>query len=295
MNATLSTQPLIKAGWLRALLYILALSVAAGILLAGMIFGILKNHPGASALAELKKGSFPAMIALIFFALTLTITYVFCRWIDRRSLGSLGFEINGHGQEALAGAAFAVFIIGSSCLINQLTGHLKWMDILFDPKSLFLALGATLLSAFYEELIFRGYLLNNLMQSFPKWLALVISALLFMGFHWNSSGLFPLLNMLVLGLITGLFYLYTGNLWFPIFFHTAWKFMAGPILGFTDDPSSQSLLQATVRGDENITGGASGLEGSVILTAVSLLSAVALYFILQKKISPKFQPAQGRI
>jgi membrane protease YdiL (CAAX protease family) len=139
------------------------------------------------------------------------------------------------------------------------------------------------LSAFYEELIFRGYLLSNLMESFPKWLALVLSAVLFMGFHWNSSGLFPLLNMLIMGLITGLFYLYTRNLWFPFFFHAAWKFMAGPVLGFSNDPSSQSLLQTTVQGDENITGGASGLEGSVILTAVSLLSGVALYLMLQKK------------
>jgi uncharacterized protein len=295
MNTSVSSKPLVKAGWLRALLYILVVSLAAASVLAGFIFGMLKGQRDRLDLSEFMKGDYPALVILMFFAMSLIITYSFCRWIDRRSFISLGLEIKGHGREAIAGAALATFIIGCSCLINQITGHLKWMDILFDPKSLFLALGAVLLSAFYEELIFRGYVLNNLLESFPKWLALVISTLLFTGFHWNSNGLFPMLNMLIMGIITGLFYLYTRNLWFPIFFHAAWKFMAGPVLGFSSDPSSQSLLQMTVQGDENITGGTSGLEGSVILTAVSLLSTAALFFILQKKISPQFQPAQGRI
>jgi membrane protease YdiL (CAAX protease family) len=295
MNLSVSSEPLVKAGWLRTLLYILALMLAAGTVLIAFILGMHKGNPDASGLQELMKGNNPALIVLILFILVLLITVVFRRWVDRKSFISLGLEIKGHGFEAMAGAALAVFIMGSSCLIIQATGHLKWMDILFDPKSLFLAFGTILLSAFYEELIFRGYILNNLMDSFPKWPALGISTLLFMVFHWNSAGLFPVLNVLMLGGITGLFYLYTRNLWFPICFHAAWKFMAGPVLGFSNDQTSQTLLQTSLQGNENITGGATGLQGSVILLSVSLFSAVALYFILQKKLSPKSQPVPGRI
>jgi hypothetical protein len=151
------------------------------------------------------------------------------------------------------------------------------------------------LASFYEELIFRGYILNNLMDSFPNWLALLISAILFMFFHWTSLGFFPLANTLIMGLILGLNYIYTRNLWFSICFHIGWKFMVGPVLGFSGDESFQTLLQTKMNGDENLTGGAIGLEGSVLLMAVSLLSLIILYLFLQKKLSPGSQPAPGRI
>jgi membrane protease YdiL (CAAX protease family) len=169
------------------------------------------------------------------------------------------------------------------------------MDFIFDPKFQFLVLGTVGLTAFTEELIFRGYILGNLLESFPKWLALVISTLLFMGLHWTSAGLFPLLNVLILGLITGLFYLYSRNLWFPVCFHWAWTYMTGPVLGLGNEPSAPSFLQSSLLGDENITGGATGLQGSVILMGVAGLSTIVLFLILQKKLSLQSPPTPGRI
>lgn len=295
MSSPVSSIPLFKAGWLRVLLYILALTIAAGAVLASFILGLHTGNPDSSGIRELSLGKNAAVIVLIFFILTLLITYIFRRWIDRKSFISLGLEINGHTRDFISGTSLAVFIMGSSCLIIQATGHLKWMDFIFDPKFLFLVFGSIGLTAFYEELIFRGYILGNLLESFPKWLALIISSLLYMAIHWTSAGFFSMVNTLILGLIAGLFYLYSQNLWFSVCFHWAWKFMAGPILGFGDEPSTQSLLQSSLIGDENITGGISGLQGSFILTAVSLLCAVALYLILQKKLSPKSLPVPNRI
>ena len=191
-----------------------------------------------SGLTELLKGARAAIITLIFFLLSLIITYIFRRWVDRRSFSSLGLEIPGHFRDGITGAALAVFIMGSSCLLIQATGHLKWMDFIFDLRFLFIAFGTIGLSAFSQELIFRGYILSNLLESFPKWLALGITTLLFAILHWTSAGFFPLLNTMLLGLITGLFYLYTRNLWFSVFFHWTWKFMAGPVLGFGDEGST---------------------------------------------------------
>ena len=295
MDSTVSPTPLFKAGWLRALLYTLVLIILSGLTLASFILGLHSGTPDISGLTELLKGAQAAIITLIFFLLSLLITYVFRRWVDRRSFISIGLEIPGHFRDGITGAALAVFIMGSSCLLIQATGHLKWMDFIFDLRFLFIALGTIGLSAFSQELIFRGYILSNLLESFPKWLALGITTLLFMILHWTSAGFFPLLNTMLLGLITGLFYLYTRNLWFSVFFHWTWKFMAGPVLGFGDEGSTPSLLQSALQGDENITGGLTGIQGSSILTAIALLSAVALFLMLQKRLNPKSQPVPGRI
>jgi hypothetical protein len=248
-----------------------------------------------SGIQELLTGKNAAFIVLVFFILTLLITYIFRRWVDRKSFMSLGLELKDHTRDLISGCAGAVFIMCTSSLLIQATGHLKWMDFIFDPKFQFLVFGTIGLTAFYEELIFRGYVLGNLLESFPKWIALIISSSLFLALHWTSAGFFPLVNTLILGLITGMFYLYSRNLWFSVCFHWTWKYMAGPVLGFGDDTSNQSLLQSSLLGDENITGGPTGLQGSLILTAVSLLCGVALYFALQKKINPKSLPVPNQI
>jgi hypothetical protein len=295
MNKSGSSKPLIGSGWLRVLLYIIALFLLVIISLSLLIFGLYNGKFDAATLQSVLKNENLWILTLVLFTLTLIITFVFRHWIDRKSFISLGLDFNGHGSEAISGSMLAIFIISAASLLLKATDHLKWMEIIFDPRALFIAFGSIVLASFYEELIFRGYILNNLMDSFPNWLALLISAILFMFFHWTSLGFFPLANMLIMGLILGLNYIYTRNLWFSICFHIGWKFMVGPVLGFSGDESFQTLLQTKMNGDENLTGGAIGLEGSVLLMAVSLLSLIILYLFLQKKLSPGSQPAPGRI
>ena len=298
MDKSGSFKPLIPQGWLRALLFIIAFGLAMGISLGVYLITLHKGSPDTADLANLMKGNNLLATTAIIFALSLILTFVFRRWVDRKSFVSLGLDFNGYAGEAIAGGMLATFIICASSLLLKATGHLKWMDIIFDARALFLAFGSVVVISFYEELIFRGYILNNLMDSFPGWLALVISAFLFMLFHWtgqSSIGFFTLANSLIMGLILGLNYMYSRNLWFSFCFHIAWKFMEGPAFGYSGDESFQTFLQPELNGDVNITGGANGLEGSVILMAFALLSLIALYLFLQRKFNPRFRPAPGRI
>jgi hypothetical protein len=298
MDKSGSYKPLIAQGWLRALSFLIAFGLMTGLSIGVYLIALHKGIPDASGLEILMKGNNLLVTTAIIFTLSLILIFVFRRWVDRKSFLSLGLDFNGHGGEAIAGGMLAVFIICASSLLLKATGHLKWMDIIFDSRALFLAFGSVVVISFYEELIFRGYILNNLMDSFPGWLALVISALLFMIFHWtaqSSIGFFSLANSLVMGLILGLNYIYSRNLWFSICFHIAWKFMEGPAFGYSGDESFQTFLQPELSGDVNFTGGANGLEGSVILMAVALLSLIALYLFLQRKFNPRFRPAPGRI
>jgi uncharacterized protein len=286
---------LIGSGWLRALTYIVCLSLVVLLVACVLIFGFHKATFSSSGLQSLVRGDNLWILTIVFFIVSVGVTYAFRRWIDHRSFMSLGFAFDDRWREALAGGMLAVFIISAASLLLKASGHLKWTEIIFDPRTLFLSFGGIVLTALAEELIFRGYILNNLMTSFPKWIALLISAILFMTFHWTTLGFFPLANSLVLGLILGLNYIYTRNLWFSICFHIGWKFMAGPMLGFSGDESFQTLLQTEMNGDENITGGTSGLEGSVLLLAVSLIALIMLFLFLQKKFNPLSLPVPGQI
>ena len=187
MAKSRSFQPLIRQGWLRALLFFIAFGLVSGICITVYFITLHKTNLNGHGFQILMNGGNDLPVIGILFTLGLLVTYVFRRWIDRKTFISLGLDFNGHGREAIAGGMLAVFIICLSSLLLKVTGHLKWMDIIFDPKALFLAFGSTVVIAFYEELIFRGYILNNLMESFPKWLALIISAVLFMLYHLTSQ------------------------------------------------------------------------------------------------------------
>lgn len=286
----------LRAGWQRALLFLVVfLLLAAGLII---VFQRIVNkqspdNPGADGLATVP--STGAMIAALF-VISFGITYIFRRWIDKKSFISLGFSTQRRWREGLAGSMLAVFVIGASSLLLTVTGHLKWMDILFDPKNLFISFVSILLISFYQELIFRGYILNNLMDSMPKWAALAITSIVFTVVTGLNSqfDFFVWMNQLVMGAILGLHYMYTRNLWFSICFHAAWLFVQGPLLGFALQMPFQNLLQMESHGADILTGGINGLQGSIILLAVSLLSMVALFLFLQKKISQQSQPIPGR-
>ncbi len=294
MNKSISSKPLIGKGWLRALVFILVFFLLASFT-AIIYFPELLRSKNSHEFGDLMKGNRGLVFSFILFVLAIATTYAFRRWVDRKSFVGLGLDPKSRGKEAVAGFALGIFVICVSSLLLKATGHLKWTDIIFDPRALFLACGSILIASFYEELIFRGYLLSNLMESFPKWLALLLSAVLFMCFHWNSPGFFPMLNTLIMGLILGLNYIYTRNLWFSICFHIGWKWMEIPVLGFTSDDSIQTLFQIELNGDESITGGTNGLEGSAILMAVCLLSLLLLFLFLRKKFNLQSQPVPGRI
>lgn len=292
MTDSAVSKPLISAGWLRVLIFCIVhlVLILCGVLL--MTAAIHHFKGGTADAAGLMKGELLWAVILMSFAGSVVITYCFRRWVDRKTFLSLGLNYRHHGADMIAGITLAVSMLGLATLILRATGHLKWTDILFDDKTLLIALGDLLLVAFYEEIIFRGYVLNNLLESFNKWAALGISASLFTLFHLGNPGFdfLSVLNLLAIGTLLGLNYLYTRNLWFSICFHFAWNFLEGPVLGYpVSGIHFETLLQTEMNGDENITGGAFGLEGSVIVLVICILAIIAHYIILQKKAARALQ------
>ena len=131
-----------------------------------------------------------------------------------------------------------------------------------------------------EEMVFRGYILNNLMATLNRWLALAISSALFALMHSNnpSVDLIAMLNLFVGGLLLGINFVFTRNLWFSILLHTSWNFLQGPVMGFpVSGVNLQSILEHELRGNPLLTGGSFGLEASVLTGVLLIFSIIRLY------------------
>lgn len=96
-----------------------------------------------------------------------------------------------------------------------------WLETeaIFESMSLPLEILATvILAPIVEELMLRGMVMNRLMSRFPKWVAVVVSAVVFGVLHLNlTQGIFATIT----GLILGFLYLKTRSLLLCILAHAA--------------------------------------------------------------------------
>jgi uncharacterized protein len=284
---------LIKQGWLRVLLFggcfgliTLLVAIPAVLLVAGVKKEDLQADP-IHVLAGQLTGDYLWLMLILECIISLVTVWIFRVFVDRKSFASLGFRFDGFGGESATGFFMGPALLGISALLLLLSGHLKWVDIHFDPQSLTVSFGLLVLIAFSEELVFRGYILNNLLETFAnKWIALPISAILFAGFHISNPGMNSLAfaNLFLAGLLLGVNYIYTKNLWFSFLFHLSWNFFQGPLLGFNvSGLHMPSLLEGQTTGDLLVTGGDFGLEGSMLNTAVSLTTILVLAWAFERK------------
>jgi membrane protease YdiL (CAAX protease family) len=304
MSDQVKKNPVFRQGWLRVLLFgccffivSLLLAIPAVLAIAGTSPEQLKDNL-VPTLAGLLTGNYLWLLVVLEFAISLVSVCIFRFFVDRRSFISLGWDLQGFAGEALTGLLLGPALLGLTSVLLLLSGHLEWTDIVWDPSSLFISFGLMALIAFSEELVFRGYILGNLLESFPnRYIALSISAILFACFHLTNPGLHTLAfaNLFLVGLLLGINYIYTKNLWFSFLFHLSWNFFQGPILGFkVSGLTLPSLLQAEPKGDLFLTGGDFGLEGSIINTLISFASVLILAWAFEKKYNPSSpQPAQN--
>jgi hypothetical protein len=293
MPDPITKTPLIRQPWLRILLFGctfcgigLLIAVPAILTLTGTSREDLQGDP-IRILSGLIAGNYLWLMILLEFVISLISVVIFRLWIDRRSWMSLGWGFSDFTGEAFTGLFLGPALLGLSAVAMLMSGHLEWTDIVWEPSALFISLGWMMLIAFSEELVFRGYILGNLLESLPnKWIALAISAILFATYHAFSPGIHTLAfaNLFLAGMLLGINYIFTKNLWFSFLLHAGWNFFEGPLLGFrVSGVTFPSLLQAEPKGDLFITGGDFGLEGSMLNTLILLTAVLVLAWAFEKK------------
>ena len=93
---------------------------------------------------------------------------------------------------------------------------------------------AAIAAPFFEEILFRGFLLPSLTRYFPVWSAIVLSSFLFAIAHLSLSEVLPLMT---LGMVLGFVYSRSRNLLSSMLLHSLWN--SGTLLSLFVLGSSQ--------------------------------------------------------
>jgi hypothetical protein len=231
----------------------------------------------------------------------LGMTHLFVRFLDRRPLASLGarWPVGGRpaalrqlvmaplGTLALIGTWTALILLLPDSLAAIRFGGVSaafsrgpsWWPL---PPVLLLAVLFILflIQGGLEEWVVRGYLYHVLKERWRPWVAALVSSILFSLFHLFNpdSSAVALVNILLAGMILAALVERTGSLWSATLAHGVWNFVISCLLSL---PVSGirifHLLDVSVTSDERLTGGGFGPEGSLVLTPLGLLLAVALW------------------
>lgn len=285
--------PLVKSTPLRVFIFIVCFfitQVISGLLLT-LVLWLEKSANGPTdAFKKLYEGenSFNAIAILITmnFITGMLLVLFFRKVIDRRSVYSLGWEFTHHYKDALVGLCAGIACIGAGTLILIAMQQLHFTGWDIDGWGLMISVVLLILVAIVEEMIFRGYILNNLLPSVNKYKALILSSLIFAVAHGANpdfNGL-AFINIFLAGLFLGINYIFTRNLWYAVVLHFTWNFFQGPVLGYkVSGTNFPTIFQQELTGNDFITGGKFGLEASVIASVLILLFTVTLAWVYQKK------------
>ena len=138
-----------------------------------------------------------------------------------------------------------------------------------------------------EEAISRGFIFANLYNHSNRYLAIIISSLIFSIMHaFNSSfNWIAMLNIVLIGIFFCQLYIKRMNLSIPIGFHLSWNLLQGPIFGFSVSGfTTQGILRIESFSRSKFPFEGFGLEGSLISTLVISFFIVYFYITNTRKI-----------
>jgi hypothetical protein len=140
-----------------------------------------------------------------------------------------------------------------------------------------------------EEIMSRGWMMQVIGAKYKPWLGVLISTVTFSIFHLGNAGVNApsVINLLLVAFLLALFVLFTKSLWFSCAWHSSWNWIMGNVYGLSVSGSDEkvTIIDLNTTGNELISGGGFGPEGSLVTTFVLLVAIVLYVFKLLKNIS----------
>lgn len=273
-------------GWARILILILPYMFSV------MIFMLIGSLIAGIPLTELEnpKTSIQELVVVIsIFLGTLFILWFFIKFMDNEPFINLGFHFKNKLKDVYMGLFLGLLIMGGGYLVLLNSNEIFFLKNNFNSNEFLIMTVKFVAVAFIEEMLTRGYILRNLMYSFDKFVALVISSIIFSFMHGANPHMdwFTFFDLFLAGLLLGITYIYTKNLWFPITLHFSWNFFQS-LFGFNvSGKDSYSWIEFEIKENNIFNGGNFGFEGSIYSSIIQIMLIITIVIYYEKKQSKK--------
>lgn len=259
---------------------------AAGVLGEAVIMGsltVLGYDPLHGIMPEGKLGT---LIPYYGFFLFLLLTLLYCKYVEKRTIKSVGF--NSRVFDFLTGAGIAiillVLIIGISCIWGSIVyiGTGEKMDFFW----LIALMAGLMIQSTAEEVMCRGFLMTSLLEKIPIPAAVFFSSLAFalphFGTLFEAGFLYVIIGIVNLFLIStslSLLVLQHGNLWIACGLHSIWNFLLFGVCSMTlsgNEPDISGIFCFRIERADLWNGGMYGIEAGIFTTIILGLTVIVL-------------------
>jgi membrane protease YdiL (CAAX protease family) len=206
--------------WWRSLLFGVVLFLAVFVPALTIVIVLLMAHVFSAH--DLQALSWPVIVfQLISYAFGLLVLTIVLPQLAHRSLAELGLRAP-HLRDlgwGIGGAIAMILLASSVGAIEDSLLHLKpdevqvhWLREARGSLVGGFVFLACIAAPFFEELTFRGFLFNALLRYVPAWAAVVLSACIFGGVHWQPGNAGALLPLAAAGIVLAVVYYRSGSL-----------------------------------------------------------------------------------
>lgn len=225
-------------------------------------------------------------ITILHQALLIIVTSIICQLLRKEPLKHLFGILNFSWiKELLIGVLIGMLLMLAPALFlfafSGVTWHVNTIDVSSVLSAIMLFVGV----AIAEEVLFRGFLFQRIIDGIGKWWAQLIIAGLFLLTHIGNPGMtgnikiFASINIFLASIMFGLSFIRTKSLAMPIGIHFMANSVQGVFLGFGVSGLEQAtILKPVFHGAPDwLTGGAFGLEASIPGMISVIISIIFLY------------------
>ncbi len=220
------------------------------------------------------------------FSIHLTITILYCKLIEKRSLKSMGIVRKKIAKSYFLGTGISVILLGTILIICLSSGAVVYNGENNDINIVLILgyLGAFIIQGAMEEIMCRGFLMNSLQYKIPTNIAILISSVIFAFPHFSTIfqfdivvGILGVINLLLFSTIVSLLMIKYKNIWVSCAVHSIWNFTLAIIIGINLSGSNSQSSVFKFNVNENmklLSGGQYGIEAGLICTMVLILSVI---------------------
>ncbi|MED5617419.1 CPBP family intramembrane glutamic endopeptidase [Janthinobacterium sp. P210005] len=203
----------------------------------------------------------------------------YVRRIEKRQPAELAMP--GMAGELGRGLLFGTGLVALTFGVLAALGVYQFSGVNALSVLLLLPLAELVLVGMAEEMMFRGILFGVTARALGNKAAIVISSLVFALAHLPNAGfsLLAIIALVAYGVLQAALYMKTRRLWVCIGTHIGWNYCVGQVFSSTvsGHAATDGLLRGELAGNTVLTGGAFGVEGSLV--TVLLIGAVAAYVL----------------
>jgi membrane protease YdiL (CAAX protease family) len=200
---------------------------------------------------------------------------VMLRAVDRRPFGALGFALEPRAaRDSAVGFGIGGGLLAAAVVLLVVAGTARWVaddgGVADYAASLARALVIFTVAAAAEEVIFRGYAFQALVQGTGAWPAILLTSAAFAAGHGSNPNVtwLGLANIFLAGIMLAVAYLRTRSLWFATGVHMGWNWAMSALLDFPVSGAQfdTPLYSARELGADWWTGGPFGPEAGLAAT-----------------------------